>query len=121
MKDQIDSSHKFLYGHRYWPEVKEAVENHAASFDASTKTSLADQILEVGREVSNRLKLDPSLTLGITAVAFMTARQVGIAALKAAPGQVSHRRPARKEVTRASSKRARERRQPGLALVSKNR
>src|SRR6266498_2326882 len=24
LKDQIDSSHKFLYGHRYWPEVKKA-------------------------------------------------------------------------------------------------
>ena len=21
LQDQIDSSHKFLYGHRYWPEV----------------------------------------------------------------------------------------------------
>jgi hypothetical protein len=26
LKDQIDSSHKFLYGHRFWPEVKKAVE-----------------------------------------------------------------------------------------------
>ena len=35
LKDQIDSSHKFLYGHRYWPEVKKAVEAFAANFNAA--------------------------------------------------------------------------------------
>ena len=25
LKDQIDSSHAFLYGHRYWPQIKAAV------------------------------------------------------------------------------------------------
>src|SRR6185503_7071563 len=25
LEDQIDSSHAFLYGHRYWPQVKAAV------------------------------------------------------------------------------------------------
>src|SRR3982751_5532920 len=25
LKDQTDSSHTFLYGHRFWPEVKRAV------------------------------------------------------------------------------------------------
>src|SRR5215210_8657132 len=25
LKDQIDASHKFLYGHRYWPEVRRAL------------------------------------------------------------------------------------------------
>jgi hypothetical protein len=29
LKDQIDSSHKFLYGHRFWPEVKETLGEHA--------------------------------------------------------------------------------------------
>ena len=32
LEDQIDSSHKFLYGHRYWPEVKKAVEAFAENF-----------------------------------------------------------------------------------------
>ena len=32
LKDQIDSSHTFLYGHRYWPEVKSAVQKHAREF-----------------------------------------------------------------------------------------
>ena len=26
LKDQIDTSHRFLYGHRFWPKVKRAIE-----------------------------------------------------------------------------------------------
>jgi len=29
LKTQIDSSHKFLYGHRFWPQVKQGVEEYA--------------------------------------------------------------------------------------------
>ena len=29
LKEQIDTSHRFLYGHRFWPQVKKAVEQHA--------------------------------------------------------------------------------------------
>src|SRR5256714_3815643 len=29
LKDQIDTSHRFLYGHRFWPQVKRAVEQYA--------------------------------------------------------------------------------------------
>jgi hypothetical protein len=31
LRDQINSSHTFLYGHRFWPQVKEAVQQHAKS------------------------------------------------------------------------------------------
>src|SRR5215216_3423553 len=47
LKDQIDSSHTFLYGHRYWPEVKAAVQKHARDFSTSDDRSLSDQILSV--------------------------------------------------------------------------
>jgi ferredoxin len=87
LKTQIDSSHDFLYGHRFWPQVKRAVEEHAASADASGK--LADQILTVARRVAGKLKKDESLLVGITAVAFMTVQQVGLEAFKAAPGSVA--------------------------------
>ena len=69
LKHQIDTSHHFLYGHRFWPQVKRTVEQHAASADASGK--LADQILMVARRVAAELKKDESLLVGITAVAFM--------------------------------------------------
>src|SRR5262245_25730894 len=84
LKDQIDSSHTFLYGHRYWPEVKNAVQQHARGFTAGDNRSLADQILSVAEKV----KADQSLVIGITAVAFMTIRQAGLAAFEAAPGQM---------------------------------
>jgi len=84
LKDQIDSSHTFLYGHRYWPEVKSAVQKHAGGF--SEGTSLTDQILAVAQQVAADAKVDQSLVIGITAVAFMTIRQAGLAAFEAAPG-----------------------------------
>ena len=104
LKDQIDSSHKFLYGHRFWPEVKKAVEEHADLWHGLQSASpaspashgsrlmprhaLADQIREVARDVAELLKVDQSLLVGITAVAFMTVRQAGLAAFRAAKGEV---------------------------------
>jgi len=89
LKDQVDSSHAFLYGHRFWPQVKKAVEQHAESFNQTLRTSLADQILGVARNVAQQSKKDESLLIGITAVAFMTVQQAGLSAFKSAPGAVS--------------------------------
>jgi ferredoxin len=85
LKDQIDSSHTFLYGHRYWPEVKTAVQNYARQFKDGG--SLSDEILSVAQDAAKQAKLDQSLIIGITAVAFMTIRQAGLAAFAAAPGK----------------------------------
>src|SRR6185503_15490544 len=81
LREQIDSSHKFLYGHRYWPEVKKTVEKFAANFSAGD-AALSDHILKVAREVAQAAKVDQSLTVGITAIAFMTVRQAGLPAFK---------------------------------------
>jgi len=89
LKDQIDSSHRFLYGHRFWPQVKAGVEAYADSFSAGTHASLADQILSVARTISQQTRTDESPLVGITAVAFMTIRQTGLAAFKAAPGSTA--------------------------------
>src|ERR1043165_9763565 len=35
MKDQVDSSHTFLSGHRFWPKVKRAVARAAEASDAT--------------------------------------------------------------------------------------
>jgi ferredoxin len=88
LKHQIDTSHRFLYGHRFWPQVKKAVEQHADSFNQTARASLADQILAVARSVAQPLKKGESLLTGITAVAFMTVQQAGFAAFKAAPGVI---------------------------------
>ena len=87
LKDQIDSSHTFLYGHRFWPEVKSAVQKYARGFSGGG--SLSDEILAVATEVAKQqAKVDESLVIGITAVAFMTIRQAGFAPFEAAPGKM---------------------------------
>jgi len=88
LKDQIDSSHTFLYGHRYWPEVKSAVQKHARAFSLADTSSLTDQILAVAKQAAAAAKVDQSVVIGITAVAFMTIRQAGEAAFEAAPGRM---------------------------------
>jgi ferredoxin len=50
--------------------------------------SLSDEILAVAREAAKQAKVDESLVIGITAVAFMTIRQAGLAAFEDAPGKV---------------------------------
>ena len=63
LKDQIDSSHTFLYGHRYWPQVKAAVQKYASTF-GNEKTPLSDQIISVAKSVASDLKVDQSLLVG---------------------------------------------------------
>jgi ferredoxin len=88
LKHQVDTSHRFLYGHRFWPQVKQAVEHHADSFNQTARASLADQVLAVAGSLAKQVKKDESLLVGITAVAFMTVQQAGLAAFKAAPGTI---------------------------------
>jgi ferredoxin len=86
LKDQIDPSHTFLYGHRYWPQVKAAIARYAT--ESNPAKSLSETIREVASQVAGQLKIDPSLLFGITAAGFMTLLQVGLEPFKAAPGKV---------------------------------
>ena len=87
LKDQIDGSHRFLYGHRYWPQVKAAVSQYAAT-SAPASLDLAAQIREVAAKVARESKTPEPLLAGITAIAFMILQQVGASAFKAAPGAI---------------------------------
>src|SRR5919202_7151048 len=69
LKDQIDSSHTFLYGHRFWPEVKRAAEDYATQFESKSELKLIDAIRDAARLASTAAKMDESLLKGITAVA----------------------------------------------------
>jgi ferredoxin len=89
LKDQIDTSHRFLYGHRFWPQVKRAIEAHADSFSQNDRAGLADQILAVARAAAQQTKANESLLVGLTAVGFMTLRQTGLTAFKSAAGAVN--------------------------------
>jgi len=88
LKDQIDSSHAFLYGHRYWPAVKRALEAFAGGARAPESLELAAQILDIARDISFQIRVPETLIVGITAVAFMTLQQVGLSLFKGAPGKV---------------------------------
>jgi ferredoxin len=86
LRYQIDSSHTFLYGHRYWPEVKTAIQEFASS--GRVDTGLATAIRKVAADVAAKRKVGVDLTIGITAAGFMTLRHVGLDAFTAAPGKV---------------------------------
>ena len=108
LKDQIDSSHTFLYGHRYWPDVKRETQKHAREYQNGA-TSLSDQILAVAQSAAKQAKVDPSLVVGITAVAFMTVRQVGLDAFESAPGKMLiEKKHARKSPEQILSERAKD-------------
>jgi ferredoxin len=89
LADQIDTSHRFLYGHRYWPDVKRATSAYRHRVSAPESLSLADHIRAVAEMVAETRRIEPSLLVGITAVAFMTLQQVGREAFDAAPGVVA--------------------------------
>jgi ferredoxin len=87
LKDQVDSSHHFLFGHRYWKTVKAAIEAESAVFEDSN-VRLADEVKQIADLAAEKLKVDISLVLGITAVGFMTLVQAGLERFKTAPGDV---------------------------------
>lgn len=89
LANQVDSSHRFLYGHRYWPEVKRAVSEYVASNGAPSSLDLAAQIQDIAGHVARQQGADVSLLVGITAVAFMTLQQVGVETFRSSPGTVT--------------------------------
>lgn len=88
LKDQIDSSHTFLYGHRYWPDVKSAVLRHASEFVEKETAALSDQILAVAQKAAQQVKIEQSLVIGITALAFMTIQQTDLELFEKSPGKI---------------------------------
>lgn len=74
---RIDSSHAFLYGHRYWPGVVSTIDSFVGSGAAPQSLDLAELVSELAQQVAAAEQVDVSLTLGITSVGLMTLQQVG--------------------------------------------
>ena len=74
-----DTSHWFLYGHRYWSQVRPAIVNWAGEQKTST-VSLSDAIGEVAAHAAAAAGAPKPLLTGITAVGLMTLRQIGLPA-----------------------------------------
>ncbi|MGI8556162.1 MAG: 2Fe-2S iron-sulfur cluster-binding protein [Pyrinomonadaceae bacterium] len=87
LKNQIDSSHKFLYGHRFWTEIKDAIVKYAESF-TDENTDLANVIRQIAKNAASAANVGESLTVGMAAVGLMTFAQSGFDAFKAAEGKV---------------------------------
>lgn len=87
LKDQVDASHHFLYGHRYWKTVKAAIEAESQVF-ANPNIDLAEEIRQIAAMVAEKVKADTSVLIGITAAGLMTLVQSGTEAFKAAPGDI---------------------------------
>ena len=87
LKDQIDTSHSFLYGHRYWKTVKAAIEAEAVVFTDQTH-GLKEEIKQIAMLVAEKLKVDRPLINAMVAVGLMTLNQVGLEAFKAASREV---------------------------------
>ncbi len=85
LKDQIDFSHAFLYGHRFWKTVKDEITKRAACFD-NDNASLIDEIKQIAKAVAEQSKVEESLTVGISVVGLMTLTQVGLEAFKNSAG-----------------------------------
>ena len=119
LKDQLDSSHTFLYGHRFWPEVKSAVRERAESFnEASESADMAAEAIEIAKRVAAEIKVQESLLVGITAVALMTLQQVGLEAFTASKGRVMiDERHARKSPEQVLRGRARDDKQGLLGFL----
>jgi ferredoxin len=83
LADRIETSHVFLYAHRFWPQVKAAV--------AAVETwpeALGALVTQVADAACRTARVDRDRLMGLAAVALMTLRQVGPDAFAAAPGRV---------------------------------
>jgi ferredoxin len=92
LADQVDSSHRFLYAHRYWPQVKKAI-----SDEREWPSPLAATINAVAEAAARTARVDREMLLGISAVGLMTLRQAGVEAFSAAPGTVHLSEEARRQ------------------------
>jgi len=75
LADQVDSSHWFLYGHRYWDAVKARLAR--ADPPGAVPGALAPVVRDLASQTAGAVRVEASLVVGISAVAVMTRQQVG--------------------------------------------
>jgi len=100
---QTDASHGFLYGHRYWPQVKAAVLARLGPAEAGHDdvmplgpaeaghyrdhaSPLIDLVRGVAADVAAEARAETGLVTGIAFIGLMTLRQVGADAFHASTG-----------------------------------
>jgi ferredoxin len=88
LKNQIDTSHHFLYGHRYWPNIKRSILSDQTLAEEGSALELAETVRSVATRAAADAKVEISLVIAISAVGLMTLNQVGMEAFKASAGEV---------------------------------
>lgn len=83
LADQVDESHRFLYAHRYWPQVKSVI-----SSERDWPAGLPELVTAVAEASARTARVDREMLLGMSAVGLMTLRQAGPNAFAAAPGTI---------------------------------
>jgi ferredoxin len=78
LADHFDTSHAFLYGHRYWPLVAAAINSDLSSGTAPASLDLPSVIREIAGRVARQAVVDDALTTGISAIGLMTLQQIGV-------------------------------------------
>lgn len=84
--EQIDDSHKFLYGHRFWKAIKNVIVMRAESNESID--DLSKEIQQIARLAAAEANAEESLLIGISAVGLMTLVQTGLQEFKATAGKV---------------------------------
>jgi ferredoxin len=83
LADQVDTSHTFLFAHRFWPQVKSAI----AALDQPVPR-LPELITQAADAACRTARVDRERLIGMAAVGLMTLRQAGPEAFGATPGAV---------------------------------
>jgi ferredoxin len=86
LQDQIDDSHRFLYGHQFWRQARKAVLDYVAGPNPPASLDLGAQIQAIARRAAADANVDVAVMTGIVAVALRTLQQVGPEAFAASPG-----------------------------------
>jgi ferredoxin len=84
--DKIDTSHSFLYGHRFWPQVKAVITKRTTSVEGVK--DLIAEIQAVAQAASAESKATKELATAISAVGLMTLNQVGLDEFTKTPGSI---------------------------------
>jgi ferredoxin len=84
LADQVETSHRFFYAHRYWPQIKAAVQ----AYSGGAPEDLAALATVVAGAAARTARVDRENLLGLTLAALMTLRQAGPDAFGAERGAV---------------------------------
>jgi ferredoxin len=89
LADQADTSHAFFYGHRFWPDVKRAIVEHADRTTGRFAGPLAGIVRDIAHDLAGRMSLDRTLLTGIVVAGLNTLEQLGLDNLRRTPGAVA--------------------------------